>query len=138
MNGKGYLLVLCLAAFGCAQSPTQQSAAPAKATLSKAANPDLPPGVPGWKQGMSDAQASSPLAPHAAKMTVTPESEIPVSSLKAPPGFKVEIWASGMPGVRHMTRGDRGTGRRYRRSSPRGMSRRASSPALAASSRIPR
>jgi glucose/arabinose dehydrogenase len=26
-----------------------------------------------------------------------------------PPGFKVEIWASGMPGVRHMVRGDGGT-----------------------------
>ena len=111
MNGKGYLLALCLAAVGCSQM-TQRSPAPdagAAPTLSKAANPDLPQGVPGWKQGMSDAHASSTLAPHAAKMTVTPESEIPLSSPKAPPGFKVEIWASGMPGVRHMVRGDRGT-----------------------------
>ena len=111
MNGKGYLLVLCLAAAGCSQM-TQQAPAPdpgAPAKMSKAANPDLPQGVPGWKQGMSDAQATSPLAPHAGKMTVTPESEIPVSSLKVPAGFKVEIWASGMPGVRHMTRGDGAT-----------------------------
>jgi glucose/arabinose dehydrogenase len=111
MNGKGYLLALCLAAAGCAQF-THQSPAPdsgAGAKLSKAANPDLPQGVPGWKQGMSDAQASSTLAPHAGKMTVTPESEIPISNLRLPPGFRIEIWASGMPGVRHMTRGDRGT-----------------------------
>jgi glucose/arabinose dehydrogenase len=108
MKSKGYLLVLCLAAVaGCAQSPDQ--AAPVRPTLSKAANPDLPQGVPGWKQGMSDAHSTSPLAPHAGKMTVTPESEIPLSSLKVPPGFKVELWASGMPGVRHMVRGDGGT-----------------------------
>jgi glucose/arabinose dehydrogenase len=111
MNGKGYLLALCLAATGCAQH-SQQSSSPAgdaAPKLSAAANPDLPQGVPGWKQGMSDAQASSPLAPHAGKMTVTPESEIPISNLRLPPGFRIEIWASGMPGVRHMTRGDRGT-----------------------------
>jgi glucose/arabinose dehydrogenase len=85
------------------------SGAGAAPTISKAANPDLPQGVPGWKQGMSDAHASSPLAPHAGKMTVTPDNEIPLSSLKVPAGFKVEIWASGMPGVRHMVRGDSGT-----------------------------
>src|SRR5262245_19193925 len=81
MNRTGYLLALCLAAAGCAQN-TQQSSPDAGAApkLSVAANPDLPQGVPGWKQGMSDAHASSPLAPHAAKMTVTPESEIPVSN----------------------------------------------------------
>src|SRR6187401_3852382 len=102
MDGNRYLMVLCLTLVGCAQSPRQESAPAAPVEVSKAANPDLPQGVPGWKQGMSDHQASSTLAPHAAKMTVTPESEIPVSSLKVPPGFKIEIWASGMPGVRHM------------------------------------
>ena len=43
MDGKGYLLALCLAAVGCSQM-TQRSAAPdtgAAPTLSKAANPDL-------------------------------------------------------------------------------------------------
>src|SRR5688572_32570447 len=82
MKGKSFLLLSCLAAFGCAQSPTQQASVPVQ--LTKAANPDLPQGVPGWKQGMSDQHATSTLAPHAGKMTVTPESEIPVSSLKVP------------------------------------------------------
>ena len=102
MNGKGYLLVLCLVAAGCShmRQPSSAPDAGAAPTISKAANPDLPQGVPGWKQGMSDAHASSPLAPHAGKMTVTPDNEIPLSSLKVPPGFKVELWASGMPGVR--------------------------------------
>jgi hypothetical protein len=107
MNGNRYLtLVLALAAFGCAQSP-QRSSAPVQ--ISKAANPDVPQGVPAWKQGMPDAQATSTLAPHPAKNTVTPESEIPIANLKVPRGFKAEIWASGMPGARMMARGDRGT-----------------------------
>src|SRR5262245_52192467 len=47
--------------------------------------------------------------PHAAKMTVTPLNEIPIDKIKVPPGFKVEVWAHGMPGVRMMTRGPKGT-----------------------------
>jgi glucose/arabinose dehydrogenase len=53
--------------------------------------------------------ASSPLAPHASPLTVTPVDKIPVDKLKAPTGFKVEIWAHSMPGARMMTRGDKGT-----------------------------
>jgi glucose/arabinose dehydrogenase len=52
---------------------------------------------------------SQDLAPHAPKMTVTPPEEIPLKSLKVPPGFKVELWAHGIPGARMMTRGDKGT-----------------------------
>src|SRR5690348_4279847 len=105
MNGKRYIALLAIAVAGCAQSPPQESSAPARVEISKAANPDVPQGVPAWKQGMADITAESPLAPHAAKNTITPESEIPLSSLKLPPGFKVEIWASGMPGARMMARG---------------------------------
>jgi len=35
-------------------------------------------------------------------MTETPASEIPVSKLKLPAGFKAELWASGLPGGRAM------------------------------------
>ena len=41
-------------------------------------------------------------------MTATPASEIPVANFKLPPGFKAEIWATGMPGGRAMARGDSG------------------------------
>jgi hypothetical protein len=41
-------------------------------------------------------------------MTVTPASEIPIDKLKLPPGFKIEVWATGMPGARAMARGDDG------------------------------
>ena len=52
--------------------------------------------------------ASSTLAPLAGKLTVTPASQIPIDKLRMPAGFKVEIWATGLPGGRAMTRGDDG------------------------------
>ncbi|HYD58247.1 MAG TPA: PQQ-dependent sugar dehydrogenase [Burkholderiales bacterium] len=63
---------------------------------------DKPKPPPAWHQGKPPAQAESKLAPHAGKMTETPASQIPVSKLKAPKGFKVELWASGLPGGRAM------------------------------------
>jgi glucose/arabinose dehydrogenase len=95
-----------LAAAGCAQM--HEAPQPAKVELSAAANPNVPQGTPIWKQGMSETSATSPLAPHAARMTVTAPGDIPVGQLKVPPGFKVEVWASGMPGARMMARGPKG------------------------------
>ena len=63
---------------------------------------------PAWKQGMPANMANSPLAPLAGKMTVTPASDIPIDRIKLPPGFKVEVWATGLPGGRAMARGDDG------------------------------
>ena len=68
--------------------------------------PAAPP--PAWKQGMSEKNKDSKLAPHPGKMTETPPGEIPVSKLKAPRGFKVELWASGLPGGRAMALSDDG------------------------------
>jgi len=49
------------------------------------------------------------LSSHAGRMTVTPPSDIPVDKIRVPKGFKVELWAHGMPGVRMMTRGSKDT-----------------------------
>ena len=49
------------------------------------------------------------LSPHAGRMTLTPPSEIPLDKIKVPKGFQVELWAHGMPGVRMMARGSKGT-----------------------------
>ncbi|HEX2826965.1 MAG TPA: PQQ-dependent sugar dehydrogenase [Burkholderiales bacterium] len=77
---------------------------------------------PSWHQGKSDKMKDSKLAPHPGKMTETPASEIPVGKLKVPAGFKVELWASGLPGGRAMAVsedekkiwvGTRGIGRVY-------------------------
>ena len=75
--------------------------------ISQAVAQTAPP-PPAWQQGRSAELADSKLAPHAGKMTVTPASEIPIDKLKLPPGFKVEIWSTGTPGVRAMARGDSG------------------------------
>jgi glucose/arabinose dehydrogenase len=42
-------------------------------------------------------------------MMVTAPADIPLDKIKVPAGFRVEIWAHGMPGVRMMTRGSKGT-----------------------------
>ncbi len=64
--------------------------------------------APAWKQGMPAAMANSTLAPLAGKLTVTPAADIPIDKIKLPPGFKAEIWATGLPGGRAMARGDDG------------------------------
>jgi len=63
---------------------------------------------PAWKQGMPANMSDSKLAPLAGKMTVTPAADIPIQNIKLPPGFKAEVWATGMPGARAMAMGDDG------------------------------
>jgi glucose/arabinose dehydrogenase len=69
---------------------------------------DKPKPPPAWHQGKPAAMADSKLAPLAGRMTETPASEIPVNKLKVPKGFKVELWATGVPGARSMAQGDKG------------------------------
>ena len=88
------------------QSTTPTPAAPAAAPAPAAAAPAAP--APAWQQGRTADQASSTLAPHAGKLTATPASELPLDKLKLPPGFKAEVWATGVPGGRAMVRGDSG------------------------------
>jgi glucose/arabinose dehydrogenase len=74
----------------------------AAAFSAPALSQDKPQPPPAWHQGKPPAQADSKLAPHAGRMTETPAGDIPVGKLKAPAGFKVELWASGLPGGRAM------------------------------------
>lgn len=109
----GLLAGLAVLAAGCAQNPPPP-------VLSAAAAP-APAGAPAWQQGRAGQYASSTLAPLPGKLTATPPGEIPVAKLKVPPGFKVELWSHGTPGVRAMARtesgkvyaGTRGIGRVY-------------------------
>jgi glucose/arabinose dehydrogenase len=80
----------------------------AAAFASAAQAQDKPKPPPAWHQGKPPAQADSKLAPHAGRMTETPAGDIPVSKLKTPAGFKVELWASGLPGGRAMAVSDDG------------------------------
>jgi glucose/arabinose dehydrogenase len=76
--------------------------------VAAAAWAQAPAAPPAWKQGMPDSMANSTLAPLAGKLTVTPAAQIPIDKLRMPAGFIVEVWASGLPGGRAMTRGDDG------------------------------
>jgi glucose/arabinose dehydrogenase len=87
----------------CATAPAP---APAPAPAAPAAPAAAPP--PAWQQGRGADMAASPLAPVAGRNTATPPDEIAVGKLKLPPGFKLELWAHGMPGARAMARGDQG------------------------------
>ena len=77
--------------------------------LAAAVAQEKPPAQKPGTEGKAAEFAKSTLAPHPPKMTETPPGEIPVDRLKVPAGFSVELWAHGMPGVRMMTRGDKGT-----------------------------
>ena len=69
---------------------------------------DKPSPPPAWHQGKGGAYAQSPLAPNPGKNTETPPDEIPIDKIQKPDGFKVELWAHGLPGGRAMARGDKG------------------------------
>src|SRR5439155_9516623 len=43
------------------------------------------------------------------ELPATPPEEVAHQEIEAPRGFKVELWAHGIPGARMMTRGDKGT-----------------------------
>jgi glucose/arabinose dehydrogenase len=85
--------------------PPAPAPAPAPAPSSGAAPAAAPPA---WQQGRTAEQAASPLAPHPGRMTVTTPNEIPLGNYKLLPGFRAELWATGMPGARTMARGDSG------------------------------
>ncbi|QWD26662.1 sorbosone dehydrogenase family protein [Polynucleobacter paneuropaeus] len=67
---------------------------------SAGATPAIPPT---WAQGRTPDGMNPSLSPNPPGISALPADEIPVSKLKVPPGFKVELWASGMPNGRSMT-----------------------------------
>jgi glucose/arabinose dehydrogenase len=101
-----FRFVLAASALSLAACQSMAPPAAPAAAATPAAAPAAPP--PAWAQGRAPDQANSRLAPVAGRMTATPASEIPLGDFKLPPGFKVELWASGMPGIRAMARGDDG------------------------------
>jgi len=68
-----------------------------------------PAAPPSWQQGKPAAEANSTLHPFAPHMTGRDAKELPISTLKVPAGFKVEVWADGVPEARSLALGDKGT-----------------------------
>jgi glucose/arabinose dehydrogenase len=78
------------------QDPPQQNAQPA-------------PAPPAWAQGRPADQASSPLAPHVPALTAKAGKDIPLDRVKLPPGFRIALWAEGLPNARSIALGTKGT-----------------------------
>jgi glucose/arabinose dehydrogenase len=71
------------------------------------AKPAEPP--PSWQGGRPSSMSESTLHPFAPHMTGRSAKDLPLDKLKAPKGFKVEVWAEGVPEARSLALGDKGT-----------------------------
>jgi len=67
----------------------------------------LPPGSP--LIGRPDTPGAQKLAPVPAPPLAAAADKLPLDKLKVPKGFKVEVYASGMPNARSLALGDKGT-----------------------------
>jgi glucose/arabinose dehydrogenase len=74
-----------------------------------AADPPKQEEVPFWAIGMPKNDTASKMAPVPSFPIPTAADKLPVSKLKLPPGFKAEIWASGILDARGLRQGDKGT-----------------------------
>ncbi len=72
-----------------------------------AAAPALPPGSP--LIGRPDSEAAAKLAPVAPPPLAAAADKLPTAKLKLPPGFNIEVYASGMANARSLAEGDKGT-----------------------------
>jgi glucose/arabinose dehydrogenase len=85
----------------------QQSPASAPPAAAPSA-PALPPGSPliGRPDG---SEAAAKLAPVAGPPIPAPADKLPTAKLKLPPGFNIEVYASGIGNARSLRIGDKGT-----------------------------
>jgi glucose/arabinose dehydrogenase len=97
-------LVLAGAFFGALTfgAAAQQQGSPAASS----AQP-LPPGSP--MIGRPDNEAAAKLAPVAPPPLAAAADKLPTGKLRLPPGFNIEVYASGMANARSMALGDNGT-----------------------------
>ncbi len=88
----------------------QQPAASPSANAPAAAPTALP--TPTMQSVMADrpkSDAAQKLAPVAPPPLATAADKIPVNKLKAPPGFNIEVYATGMVNARSLREGNKGT-----------------------------
>src|SRR5262245_42628730 len=64
---------------------------------------------PPWAQGRPEAAIGARLAPIAPPPLPTAADKLPTAKLKAPKGFKIEVYASGLANARSLRQGDKGT-----------------------------
>ena len=87
------------------------SGPPAWAQKDPTASPAIknPPPAKGPLSGRPETSGAQALAPNRPGPFPTPADKLPLSRIKAPPGFKVEVYASGVKNARAMRIGDKST-----------------------------
>lgn len=90
-------------ATGMALATLAGAQAPAPASAAASAVP------PTWAQGRTADGMNPALVPNPSPLVAKPVNELLIDKLKVPPGFKIELWASGMPNARSMTESPNGT-----------------------------
>src|SRR6476646_3353508 len=78
-------------------------------TAPAAAAPTGPAAAPPWAQGRPEAASGVPLARIAPPPLPTAADKLPIEKLKAPKGFKIELYAAGVGNARTLRQGDKGT-----------------------------
>jgi len=63
---------------------------------------------PGWAKGRPKSETAQRMAPVPAFPVPTPADQLPVKKFKLPPGFKAEVWASGVLDARGLRQGEKG------------------------------
>ncbi len=79
----------------------------ALATLAAVAQ--KPEEEPFWAKGRPKTDTAMKMAPVPAFPIPTAADKLPVGKIKLPPGFKAEVWASGILDARGLRQGDKGT-----------------------------
>src|SRR6266566_8289226 len=70
--------------------------------------PASPEAPPPWAQGRPETAIRANLAPVAPPPLPTASDKLPIAKLKAPSGFKIEVYASGLANARSLRQGDKG------------------------------
>ena len=109
----GTLCLLAATASAQQSAPAANPSTPAPAAAPTAATPAgqpaaLPPGSPLIGRPENNAAAAK-LAPVPAPPLAAAVDKIPLDKLKAPKGFNLELYASGMPNARSLALSDKGT-----------------------------
>jgi glucose/arabinose dehydrogenase len=99
VSGRSLLLAGTLAALMACPAAAQQPPAPGAAPL--------PPGSP--LIGRPSTEGAMKLAPVPPPPLPTAADKLPVTKLKLPPGFKLELYAAGVDNARTLRQGDKGT-----------------------------
>jgi glucose/arabinose dehydrogenase len=108
---KRTLIALTIAGLACGIQPaaSQQKDAPKAADKAPPKAEAKKEEEPFWAIGRPKGDVTAKMAPVPAYPVPTAADKLPVAKIKLPPGFKAEVWASGILDARGMREGDKGT-----------------------------